>query len=247
MNYYNYFTEIEEHFVRRRGKHMYVSPLDWSLIATWRDSRIPLHVALRGIDLAMDNFYASPHRRRNVYTLFYCHDAVMQEYARYLESRIGEASDGTGAQAGEPAVKHSSKDEIGPNLTTILDFLGSRISEINGLRVKHYGEESAQFRQGLERVAARLDEINRDLQGGHALDYEALERDLALVDETLVSELSPIVPAEEMESWKEEAKKDLKTYRKRLPKETYQKIQDHYLRRKIHQRFGVGELSLFHL
>jgi hypothetical protein len=56
MNYYNYFTEIEEHFVRRRGKHLMVSPMDWSLIAVWRDSGVPLHVALRGIDLAMDTF-----------------------------------------------------------------------------------------------------------------------------------------------------------------------------------------------
>ena len=99
MNYYNYFTEVEEHFVRRRGKHMHVSPIDWALIATWRDSGIPLHVALRGIDIAMHNFFARPRGRRYVSTLFYCHDPVMEEYARHLESRIGETSAGTGAQA----------------------------------------------------------------------------------------------------------------------------------------------------
>ena len=58
MNYYNYFTEIEEHFVRRRGKHLLISPMDWGLIATWRDAGVPLHVALRGIDIAMDGFFA---------------------------------------------------------------------------------------------------------------------------------------------------------------------------------------------
>ena len=90
MNYYNYFTEIEEHFVRRRGKHLYVSPLDWSLIATWRDSGVPLHVALRGIDIAMDGFFARAQRiRTKVNTLFFCHDAVMSEYTRHLESHQG--------------------------------------------------------------------------------------------------------------------------------------------------------------
>ena len=90
MNYYNYFTEIEEHFVRRRGKHLYVSPLDWSLIATWRDSGVPLHVALRGIDIAMDGFFARSQRiKTKVNTLLFCHDAVMTEYARHLESHHG--------------------------------------------------------------------------------------------------------------------------------------------------------------
>jgi hypothetical protein len=35
LNYFNYFTEIEETFVRRRGKHLLLSPLDWDLMQTW--------------------------------------------------------------------------------------------------------------------------------------------------------------------------------------------------------------------
>jgi hypothetical protein len=45
MNYYNYFTEVENEFVRRRGKHMLVSPLDWSLIETWKQRGVPLRIA----------------------------------------------------------------------------------------------------------------------------------------------------------------------------------------------------------
>ena len=78
MNYYNYFTEIEEHFVRRRGKHLLISPMDWALIASWRDAGVPLQVALRGIDIAMDAFYAKQRRGTSkVNSLCYCHDAVM--------------------------------------------------------------------------------------------------------------------------------------------------------------------------
>jgi len=55
MNYYNYFTEIEEHFVRKRGKHLLLSPLDWNLIAAWRDAGVPLSVAIRGIDIAVES------------------------------------------------------------------------------------------------------------------------------------------------------------------------------------------------
>ena len=30
--YFNYFTEIEEHFQRRRGTLLMLSPLDWALM-----------------------------------------------------------------------------------------------------------------------------------------------------------------------------------------------------------------------
>ena len=49
MNYFNYFTEIEDAFVRRRGKHLFLSPLDWALMEVWRQQGIPLHIVLRGV------------------------------------------------------------------------------------------------------------------------------------------------------------------------------------------------------
>src|SRR5688572_9532385 len=146
MNYYNYFTEIEEHFVRRRGKHLYISPLDWSLISTWRDTGIPLHVALRGIDKAMDSFFAKSRSDKKVNTLFYCHDTVMTEYAGYIESRVGEeapspVSEGTpvsglavtAPEKGSPAAESGSE---GPDRLAVLRFFESRISEIRSLRAK---------------------------------------------------------------------------------------------------------------
>ncbi len=57
-NYFNYFTEIEEHFQRRRGSILLLSTLDWALIETWRDAGIPLEAVLRGIDTAFDRYDA---------------------------------------------------------------------------------------------------------------------------------------------------------------------------------------------
>src|SRR5215467_6867759 len=54
VNYFNYFTEIEEHFQRRRGGVLLLSTLDWALIEIWKDAGIPLEAALRGIDAAFD-------------------------------------------------------------------------------------------------------------------------------------------------------------------------------------------------
>ena len=132
MNYYNYFTEIEEHFVRRRGKHLLISPMDWGLIAAWRDAGIPLHVALRGIDIAMDGFFARQHRgSAKINSLCYCHDSVMLEYASHLESRIGESSaDGSNAPAD---TETAAERKEGPDLAQVLEFISARIGEIKTL------------------------------------------------------------------------------------------------------------------
>src|SRR2546427_9004959 len=35
-NYFNYFTEIEEYFWKKRGAHLLVSPLDWAIMEAWQ-------------------------------------------------------------------------------------------------------------------------------------------------------------------------------------------------------------------
>ena len=47
-NYFNYFTEIEEHFQRARGTGLFLlSPLDWALIEAWKNSGMPLEAVLQ--------------------------------------------------------------------------------------------------------------------------------------------------------------------------------------------------------
>jgi len=243
MNYYNYFTEVEEHFVRRRGKHMFVSPLDWSLIATWRESGVPLNVALRGIDKAMDAYQSRPRRStERLSTLFYCHDSVMSEFAAHLESHVGEGNAESPRPAAAPPPQEEAKTE-GPDREIVLQFLDARLKEIEGLWTKLQGRESAS--ETAQRVRARLLEIVAGLQVSVQPDAESLERDLGILDELLVTELRSALPVGRLAEWEQEAKAELKVYRKRLPKETYQKILDNFIRAKTHRYFEVGELSLF--
>src|SRR5579859_7440300 len=74
-NYFNYFTEVEEHYQRRRGTGLLLSTLDWALIETWKQANIPLEAVLRGIDRAFEKHEA---RRREVRTLAYCQPAVLE-------------------------------------------------------------------------------------------------------------------------------------------------------------------------
>ena len=65
-NYFNYFTEIEEHFQRRRGGPLLVSTIDWGLIEIWKDAGIPLEAVLRGIDEAFDKYERRPSKTQKI-------------------------------------------------------------------------------------------------------------------------------------------------------------------------------------
>ena len=57
LNYFNYFTEIEEHFQRARGTSLFLlSPLDWALVESWKNAGVPLEAVLRGIDTAFEKW-----------------------------------------------------------------------------------------------------------------------------------------------------------------------------------------------
>lgn len=80
MNYFNYFTEIEEHFQRARGTSLFLlSPLDWALIESWNTAGIPLEAVLRGIDAAFEKWRSRKVKTQMVNSLAFCSQAVMTE------------------------------------------------------------------------------------------------------------------------------------------------------------------------
>ncbi len=82
-NYFNYFTEIEEHFQRARGTSIFLlSPLDWALIETWKNGGVPLEAVLRGIDLAFEKWRAKPKKTQMVNSVAFCAQAVLSEAQR---------------------------------------------------------------------------------------------------------------------------------------------------------------------
>src|ERR1700749_4121981 len=85
-NYFNYFTEIEEHFRIARGTGLFlISPLDWALIETWKNSGVPLEAVLRGIDAAFEKWRAKRSRVQMVNSIAYCTQAVMEEAQRMAD------------------------------------------------------------------------------------------------------------------------------------------------------------------
>ena len=80
FNYYNYYTEIEEHFQRARGTSLFLmSPLDWALIESWKNADVPLEAVMRGIDAAFEKWRSRKVKTQMVNSLAFCAQAVMME------------------------------------------------------------------------------------------------------------------------------------------------------------------------
>jgi hypothetical protein len=82
-NYFNYYTEIEEHFQRARGTSIFLlSPLDWALLESWKAAGVPLEAVLRGIDIAFEKWRAKPKKTQMVNSVAFCAQAVLVEAQR---------------------------------------------------------------------------------------------------------------------------------------------------------------------
>jgi hypothetical protein len=239
LNYYNYFTEVEEAFVRRRGAHLLVSPLDWALIETWKEVGVPLHIALRGIERAFDAFDARPHRHRRVNSIFYCQQEVENCYAEYRRALVGSAET-------TPAVPPIGDDAASPfpraRVERHLHEAAARLAEA---RTKAGARGLSGLVEEFSRAEARLTEIVTSLAASARLESEGLERDLTALEELLLKAVMEHAPPGEIEAERDAARKQLKGYKKGMDKEVYLQTLEKLLARRLREIYHVPRLSLF--
>jgi len=70
LNYFNYFTEIENFYQTKRESFTLISTLDWVLIESWKEQGVPLEIVIKGIDRAFSR------SKRRINSLAYCMRAV---------------------------------------------------------------------------------------------------------------------------------------------------------------------------
>ena len=224
-NYFNYFTEVEEHFARKRGKGLLVSPLDWCLIELWRDSGIPLHIVLRGIERSFESVQKRQKRAPN--TLFYCHQAILEAFEEYNQAMLG-----TSPEAGEAGTASVSSGDPS-QLEAVMQYL----QELeNSLKANSGGV----FQRSSGRVAA----LKSELLSAQSADLRALDRDLAQIGVMLAEALKEEMSSEKVKELRGEVRQEMKIYRKRLSKEMYGRLENTYLNRKVLAFHGLPEFSL---
>ena len=165
-----YFERVEEHFGRRRGGPMVLSPKDWQLIRKWQEEGIPLPVVLRGINQAFDRFAASSPRPDRINSLGYCAQEVegAWEEHRVAGTRSAVADDN---QPGLPGA--------------------GRHLRATAARCLHAAdaEGTAPLRDRLRDAAQRLDGLAAEADGG-GLDARTLDRRAVALQEELEAELA---------------------------------------------------------
>ena len=241
MNYFNYFTEIEEEFVRRRGRHMLVSPLDWSLMESWKQRDVPLHVVLRGINNSFDGYDQRTHRGRKVNSLFYCQQEVEALFQEFTESRVGsgdQSPNDNGSESNGDAPAQFTK-------ATINDYLTDHLETLTQLAAKYASVDS--LRDTFERVMLRLEQIVEDSQTAKTISPENLETDLTMIEEVILDGLKESVGAGQLKEIEQEGDRKLRTYKKSMGREVYEQTLSNFVAQRLREQFGIPRLSLFYL
>jgi PAS domain-containing protein len=125
LNYFNYFTEIENFYQTKRETFTLISSLDWVLIENWKEQGIPLETVLKGIDRAFS------HAKRRINSLAYCVRAIDEILHEEKETRIDrpdlpeippeETQKYLERIAGRTSSLSGTFPEFGPRITSIAD------------------------------------------------------------------------------------------------------------------------------
>lgn len=236
VNYFNYFTEIEDAFIRRRGKHMLLSPMDWALIESWKVMEVPLHVALRGIEKAFDSWESKP-RTRTIKSLLYCQEEVEAQYAEWREAQVGAGTQMAPAENGahQPFSRPAILDHLQRGRVALLSALKHRTSSA-----------SDELTEGFGRAALRMSELEQEFTST-TLDARKLEQSLTGIERMLGDALTNAVDPERLAALKQEVKEQLKPYKKQMDPAIYEQTFDNLVLKRLREQFAVPRLSLFYL
>ncbi|MGQ0541669.1 MAG: hypothetical protein ACT4O9_07455 [Blastocatellia bacterium] len=224
MNYYNYFTEIEDTFIRRRGKNLFLSPIDWAMIEGWQERGIPLHIVLRGIESVFDAFDKNP-SPRTIKGLLYCREEIEAQYQEWLSMQVGKSA--------SPA---AGKTDPGFSSEAIAEHIDRAITALSN-------SERVNFREDFERASTRLNELKTNL----TVDFETIDKSLTDIENFLDHVLLTNSDKPHLKSLEKETARQLKDYKGEMETEAYEQTFRLMLLKRLREDEGVLRLSLFYL
>jgi hypothetical protein len=241
LNYFSYFSEIEDTFIRRRGKHLMLSPMDWALIEGWKERGVPLHVVVRAIEHAFDSHEAKK-QKRTVKTLLYCQEEIEAQYAEWLASRVG------GHEEPEEAEKKTADESKSPfPRAAVLAHLGRSLEIMSKLNEQRRRIDDDELSEALSRAVTLLTEIKDDYASAAQPDARRLEDSLTGIERLLDGAIRTAASQDELEKTNAEIDSQLKPYKRHMDKAAFEQTCENLLRKRLRDHFGVPRLSLFFL
>lgn len=225
-SYFNYFTEIEEHFQRRRGTLLILSTLDWALIETWKDAGIPVEAVLRGIDATFDKYDRRPVKTRKINGLGYCSQEVLA-----AAEDIKEAAVGTERAPEKQAALQTSE------IATY--FRKNAALIIKAVVPQGAGSLIQEQSHALEQLATASE--------NGPVNLEDLERRLTVMEEKLFAALLAGTPDEVLVEIRAQADRDMVPYRSKMSAPQIDQLLKQYVNKKLLERYKLPRLSLFYL
>jgi hypothetical protein len=234
LNYFNYFTEIEERFQQRRGSLLMLSTLDWALIETWREAGIPLEAVLRGIDNAFDKYdertRRTSGRQRKVNGLAWCAQSVMEAVEQAMEAAVGAAPGQQGAEA-----------ESGFESDRIALYFEKNAGNLEAAKITPPADTV------VVGTATRLRALAIDLRANPSMSLEELDRTLTVLEEKIFAALMMAADESELTSLREQASRELAPYRGKMQAVQIKQVQQQFLQKKLLEARGLPRLSLFYM
>jgi len=216
-NYFNYFTEVEEHFQRARGTALFLmSPLDWALVESWKNGGVPLEAVLGGIDEAFEKWRRRKVKTQKVNSLAFCAQAVLTQAQ---------------AMAGQPQPR--VRREAAPPFA--LEDLRAYL-ETNAAALP---EEHREIARSLARLAAAAETHYQDLEG--------LEQRLTVLEEKMIAAARARQSDEELLRARRELDNQLRPYRGKMTANQLSMLEKQYLERNLLEKSGLPRLSLFYM
>ncbi len=227
MNYFNYFTEIEEHFQRARQTGTFLlSPLDWALIEVWKDSGVPLEAVLKGIDRAFEKWHARKRRTRMVNALAYCSQEV-----------LSAAREMSGEQ--EP---QSRKAQAAFSSGELAEFFRANAALVRQAARNANPAAATVF----PRTAESLEQLAAAGEAGELPDLESLEQRLTVMEERLIAAVTQQLDEDTMLAARQEMDRALAPYRGKMTAGQLSLLEKQFLQRKCFEAAGLPRLSLFY-
>jgi len=234
-NYFNYFTEIEEYFWKKRGSHLLVSPLDWAIMETWQKAGVPLEAVFKGIDRAFESYGRS--RRgagKPLKSLAYCTDAVLDASEESQEAAAGKAADGKVRPNADPFPRNQLKTYFSRNLEMLRAAIA--VQSANSALVRT-----------LEESVSGLQDCFVLLESPGSVEVEDLERRLTVLDERIHAALLLNANEGTVLRLRYEMDSALAAYRRKMKAEQLALVEKQYLQKRLLEEFRIPRLSLFYL
>ncbi len=233
-NYFKYFTEIEERYLRRRGGGLLLSTLDWALIETWKDAGIPLDAVLRGIDDAFDRYDQRPSKTKKINSLAYCSQSVLSAAEDMKEAAVGASPD--------PVQK--SRTGEGFEAETVASYLRRNAEAMEAVNIPV--STGAGVTTSIAETARTLRSMAGEIVTAPKR-LEDLERHLTILEERLFARLLTATSDEEAVMIRAQADRDLAPYRSKMSGAQIDQLHKQYMNKRLLEKYRLPRLSLFYM